>query len=255
MRKVLFLSAALLAACAGAADTPRPAVPGGNPQGRSVPALTPRARNEADWWVKRFARNRGLIAACGGTYDVVMLGDSITHYWEIGEGLDDSRDIEILERKYRILNCGYGGDRIENLLWRVQNGELDGYRARLVTLMIGTNNCHDPAEEIIAGVRNVLGEIRRRQPQAKVLLMGYLPIGEARDDRRRKRLEEVTPAIRSLADGQSVVWFDCSGRFLRPDGTTDKALFDYEYIHPSTDGYRVWREALEPVLEKLLCTR
>ena len=113
----------------------------------SVPRL------HEDWWKQKFERNRKMIAESGGTFDIVMLGDSITHYWEVGEGRDESRDIEILERKYKMLNCGYGGDHIENLLWRVRNGELDGYKARLVTLMIGTNNYADPVERIAEGVR------------------------------------------------------------------------------------------------------
>ena len=215
-------------------------------------ALNERSRIPADWWVRKISRNRNRISECGGSFDIVMLGDSITHYWEIGEGLDDSHDIEILEKKYSILNCGYGGDRIENLLWRVRHGELDGYAARLVTLMIGTNNSGDRPEDIIRGVRTVLEEVRRKQPTAKVLLMGYLPCGERKDDVRRAKLDAVRPCIRLLADGKDVLWFDCSERFLKPDGSADKAMFDYEYIHPSTEGYRVWREELEPVLKQIL---
>ena len=228
------------------------AVPDGEFADEGPATLWPRTRITEDWWVKKFARNRGRISECGGAYDIVMLGDSITHYWEVGEGQDDSNDIEILEKKWKILNCGYGGDQIQNLLWRVRNGELDGYVAKVVTLMIGTNNCGDGAESIVVGVRNVIDEIRRKQPKAKILLLGYLPLGEKIDDYRRVRLDSVRGAIKGMADSRTVFWFDCSGKFLNADGTTKKELLDFEYIHPSTEGYRVWREALEPELEKLL---
>ena len=227
-------------------------IPDGELADRGPSSTWPQPKVWADWWIGKFARNRERIASCGGELDIVMLGDSITHYWEVGEGLDDSHDIEILEKKYRIMNCGYGGDRIENLLWRVQNGELDGYTAKLITLMIGTNNSLDNPEDVIVGVRNLIGEIYRKQPQAKILIMGYLPCGEKRDDRRRVTLDAVRPALKTFVNAQTVRWFDCSDKFLNPDGTTKKELFDYEYLHPSTEGYRVWREALEPELEKLL---
>lgn len=213
----------------------------------------PLARTNEAWWVQRVAQKQELIRASGGTFDIVMLGDSITHYWEIGEGQDESRDIEILERKYRILNCGFGGDRIENLLWRVENGELDGYRAKLITLMIGTNNYRDTPTDIVLGVRKILDVIRRKQPDAKILLMGYLPCGKGRGGPLRALLDGVRPQLKELAkEDPRITWFDCSGRFLNPDGTIIEKLFDGEYLHPSTEGYRVWREELEPVLDRLL---
>ena len=69
---------------------------------------------------------------------------------------------------------------------------------------------------------------------------------------RRLKLEALNPLFRSFANGSSVIWFDVGPKFLRPDGTTDRAMFDFEYIHPSTEGYRVWREALEPVFAEIL---
>lgn len=212
----------------------------------------PRSRLSTPWWIRRLTRNRNSISECGGEYDIVMLGDSITCYWEVGAGSDESHDIEILEKKYKILNCGYSADKIEHLLWRIKNGELEGYKAKLFTLMIGTNNARDKVEDIAAGVRNIIEEVLHRHPESKILLMGYLPIGEKVDDVNRRTLDMARPIIKTFAGGDSVVWFDISQKFLKPDGTIDKEMFDFEYIHPSTKGYRVWREALEPVLDKLL---
>ena len=227
-------------------------IPDGELADRGSLTLCPVSRFWADWWIQKLARNRERIQKDGGEFDIVMLGDSITHYWEIGEGQDDSHDIEILEKKYKIMNCGYGGDTIEHLLWRVKNGELDGYSAKLITLMIGTNNANGYPEEISVGVRNLVNVIREKQPKAKILLLGYLPCGERKDDKRRLTLEAARATVRTFADEKTVYWSDCSDKFVNADGTIKKELFDFEFLHPSTDGYRIWREALEPVFEKLL---
>ena len=218
-----------------------------------IAALRPRSRITDEWWLAKFARNRDLIRASGGEFDVVMFGDSITHYWEIGEGQDESRDIEILQKKWSVMNCGYGGDRIENLLWRFENGELDGYRAKVVTLMIGTNNGGDPAEDIVRGVKRAIELIKEKQPEAKIVLHAYLPCGKGHGGNHRAKLDSVTPILKDMTkNDRRIVWLDMTKRFTDAEGALIEKLFDFEYLHPSTEGYGVWREELEPVLEGLL---
>ena len=226
----------------------------GELEGEGVAPLVPQSRFQYDWWLEKIARNRNRIADLkGGEIDIVMMGDSITHYWEIGEGLDESRDIEILEKKYSIMNCGYGGDQVQHLLWRVKNGERDGFRTKLVTVMIGTNNSSgNSPDEIARGIRNLIGEIYRKQPQAKILLTALLPRGKDSSNRNRRVCEAVNKVIETYKNAQTVKWFDFGDRFVNADGTAKLELFDDEILHPSTEGYRVWREALEPVLKDLL---
>ena len=145
--KTLFVAAvtALSAVCGAAAD-------GINTCSHRVPkAATPQScigmKRSWDpspgWWEKRHAAKLAEIAASGGEIDLVFVGDSITHNWEgaRGPGSDyGGKPLAELKKRYSVLNLGFGGDTTRNVLWRLENGELDGYRAKCVMLMIGTNN-------------------------------------------------------------------------------------------------------------------
>ena len=108
-----------------------------------------------------------LAEAKAGDFDLVMIGDSITHAW--------SRYPDAFKQT-KMLNLGFPGDRTQNVLWRIEHGALDGLSPRLVTLMIGTNHAHEPRknhtpdtpEDIFAGIRAVVAEVRTRLPDAKI---------------------------------------------------------------------------------------
>ena len=148
------------------------------------------------YWDRRHAAKLAEIAAGPKEYDFVFLGDSITHNWE---GWSDPIDVskvtkayergelhfpngpgrtvyEEMKREFRLLNLGVGGDSTEHVLWRLDNGEMDGYVTRGVMLMIGTNNSGKP-ESVAAGVKAILAKIAEKQPQAKVLLLPIFPSG------------------------------------------------------------------------------
>ena len=205
-----------------------------------------------DWWLDRLLRNRNQIADSKGEIDVVMLGDSITHNWE-----NENRGAESLaelRKTYTVLDAGYSGDRTEHLLWRVRNGELDGYKAKVVTLLIGTNNTwhrKDAAAATAAGIKEILAVVARKQPQAKVLLMPIFPFGANAQDEKRIRNEEVNKLIRPLADGQKVVWFDINAQFL--DAAGDNVKWMPDHCHPNAEGYRqIWLPALQTKLKEVL---
>ncbi|MBQ6245827.1 MAG: hypothetical protein IJK04_03100 [Kiritimatiellae bacterium] len=94
---------------------------------------------KAQWWPQRFAEKQKAVEAGGSS--IVFLGDSITHYWDVGEGPDTSTEIVELRKKFSILNCGYGGDQTQHLLWRAKYGELDGYEANLVMSSAAPKRC------------------------------------------------------------------------------------------------------------------
>ena len=208
-----------------------------------------------DWWGDRLARNRDTIKASGGAIDVVFAGDSITHFWE-----EAGKDVsDWLAGAYSILNCGYGGDQTQNVLWRFRNGELDGYTAKVVMLMIGTNNNgingYDPANTA-DGVKACIAEIKTRQPTAKIVLMGYLPRAVSTADgdpaadsgANARNLETMAILREDLKDDAAVGIVDVYDSFLGADGKIPKALMG-DYIHPTADGYRIWASAVIPVLK------
>ena len=203
-----------------------------------------------DWWLDRLQEKRNQISASNGEFDIVFAGDSITHNWE-GPGREQLAE---LRKTYSILNLGYSGDCTEHLLWRLRNGELEGYRTKCVMLMIGTNNTGNrggAAEETAAGVKAILDTLAEKQPQAKVLLLPIFPRGESAADKKRMTNEKVNEAIKGLADGKKVIWVDFNAKFLDEKGDVKWIMSDR--LHPSADGYRdIWVPAVLPYFKEIV---
>ena len=200
------------------------------------------------WWPGRMAQKRKEIAASGGKFDLVFVGDSITHYFgdDNGCGVPVFRE---LQKTYSILNLGYSGQKTENMIWRMTHGELDGYEAKAVMVMAGTNN-GNPATDVARGIRRLVEVIRERQPKAKVLLLPVFPRGEKPDNPMRCKYEKVKTMIRGLADGKDVIWCDINDKFLEPDGTATKEVFT-DFCHLTEKGYRIWRDAMLPYFREI----
>jgi len=235
--------------------TARTVSPAATPKSPFCNACMPRTRvmehhsaRGTDWWTDRLEVKRDQIRRQpGAEYDVVMLGDSITHFFE-WPYVDPLYDRFVW--KYRTLNLGYGGDRTENVIWRLENGELDGYRAKCVTLMIGTNNGDAPADTA-AGIRRILELIAEKQPQATTVLMPIFPRGKDAADPARVRNEAVNALISRFADGKKVLWLDFNRQLMDESGDV-KDFFGGDRLHPNARGYKVWLEALTPVLDRIL---
>ena len=207
------------------------------------------------WWLNRLHNRREqAVARKGQDVDVVFMGDSIMHFWEWRH----PESWKKLTSRYSAINCGYGGDVTQTVLWRAQNGELEGYRAKAVVLMIGTNNSYglEPPEDIAEGIRQCLRAIRAKQPQAKVILHPIFPRGNADEksraahERQRENNEKVNALIRGFADGKDVLWCDFNAKWL-PDGWGVPKELMPDGIHPSAAGYDIWMAALEPLLSKI----
>lgn len=221
-------------------------------------ALIPRTRIEIgkrfepSWWFDRITDHRRQIAASGGKIDIVFMGDSITHYWDIGEGSDNSTEILELKKKFTILNCGYGGDKVEELLWRARNGELDGYKTKLVMLLIGTNNSGAgyAAENTFAGIKETVRVIHEKQPEAKVLLLPLFPRGTANSPANLRNLE-INKLIKGEKWDEYVIVKDITSIFCDAEGNTIPELYDGERLHMSDQGFIKWRAAVEPVFDEI----
>ena len=206
-----------------------------------------------------------ICAAKNRVYDAIWIGDSITHFWEKG---GKQTFAETFGREYRILNLGFGGDKTQNTLWNIRcGGFLDHVEARIVTLMIGTNNIwKDSPEDIAAGVRACLDAIHEKLPKAKILLFAVLPreVAHKRGDRdfRRKRgnVDEVMPniakvnkLIRPFADGKDVLFVDLTEKFIDAEGLPDITLLG-DGTHPCEAGYRVWANEVMPIYRRIIAT-
>ena len=203
-----------------------------------------------DWWSKRFTATRE--AAATGAYDIVFLGDSITHFWET-KGID-VWNANFTNAPYRALNCGFSADRTEHLIWRLRNGELDGLSPKAVVVMIGTNNTgHRPVEkesplDTIVGIQAVLDEIKKRCPSSKVILHPIFPRGAATNDPARVRNDVINNAIKNFTDGKNVLWCDFNSKLLTDDGVLERTIAP-DLLHPGKAGYEIWARALKPYLD------
>lgn len=203
------------------------------------------ANNE---WLDHIVRNRRQIEESKGEIDLVFCGDSITHCWE-------SRCPTILKEiksKHSLLLAGFSGDRTEHLLWRLKYGELDGYRAKSVMLLIGTNNSADTPEKIAAGVKACLNVIREKQPQAKVVLMAIFPRRDGPQGidgpkMARPEIDRANEIIRTFADGRKVVFVDIGKEFLDKDDDTKWIMPDR--LHPQTRGFEIWYDRVKPYFD------
>ena len=170
------------------------------------------------------ARHEGFVAqAKQGGIDILFMGDSITDFWR-------NRGSNVWNQYYaprHAANFGISGDRTQHVLWRMNNGELDGIKPRVVVLMIGTNNTgkerdnmttRNTVPETIAGVQAVVADIRARLPDSKILLLGIFPRSTLADPQRAE-VALINTVIAKLDDGKMVRYLDIGPKFLEADGT------------------------------------
>lgn len=201
-----------------------------------------------DWWLPRHKEKLAMLEK--RDIDLLMIGDSITEGWA-NAGKD------VWEKYYgdrNALNLGFGGDRTENLLWRLRHGEVDGIEPSVGVLMIGTNNTghrREAPELTAAGIRAVLDELRERQPQMKILLLGVFPRDPQPGTPMRKINRDINEIIAGYADNRHIFYREIYDEFLTGDGELTKEIMP-DFLHPNERGYEIWAEAMEPTLARLL---
>lgn len=166
---------------------------------------------------------------------LIFVGNSITHFWG-GQPVAPIANGSHSWAKYfgnkNVVNMGFGWDRIENVLWRIQHGELDDIAPKQIVLMIGTNNLeYNTDEEIIKGLQFLLKAIRLKQPVTDILIMGILP---------RREMEERVATLNKLVvkiptDG-SMRFADAGKLFLNKQKKIEESFFS-DGLHPNADGY------------------
>ncbi|MDD5140391.1 MAG: GDSL-type esterase/lipase family protein [Verrucomicrobiales bacterium] len=189
-----------------------------------------------------------------GDYDIEFIGDSITQGWE-GKGANVWKE---LGTKYKIINFGVSGDRTEHVLWRFEQGQLDGIKAKVAVVMIGTNNSGKNKDgtdsytdaDILEGVTAIVNQIRVRQPDTKILLLGIFPRAKTFSPQ-RGRLLEINQALARLDDGQHIFYLDFGSQYIEKDGSISKDIMP-DALHPNETGYKIWASAMEPKLKELL---
>lgn len=181
-----------------------------------------------------------------GKIGVLFLGDSITAGW--GSAKVSWQDHY---GKYDPANFGIGGDRTQHVLWRIENGELDGITPKVVVLMIGTNNIGYPAAEIEKGDEKIVSEIHQKLPDTKLLLLGIFPRGAKTTDGARDKIKEVNTELAKLDDGNKTRYLDIGAKFLDANGDIQPEIMK-DFLHPTPAGYQIWADAMQPLLDEMM---
>ena len=218
-------------------------------------ALIPVDRLEQDSydWYARHHAELGLAKRLQP--QVVLIGDSITHFWG---GSPQSAIVngpsawQHVFGGMSVMNMGFGWDRTQNVLWRLRQGEFDGLHPRWVVLNIGTNNLtgtsHARAntpKEIVEGINAIIQEVRRRSPESRIILMAIFPRGKKADSPLRDAIRKTNELLahQPVAGIPPTTLVDIGPQFLAADGTLPEALMP-DGTHPSDAGYQLWAEAL-----------
>jgi lysophospholipase L1-like esterase len=214
-----------------------------------VPSLPANFRARHDSYVE--------IAKKGDT-DVLFMGDSITDMWRTpgrGDAPNPPMSGKAVFDKYyggmKVANFGISGDTTQGVLYRLQNGEGQGFKPKVIMLMIGTNNTgRNSPPEIAEGIGAVVLEMRKDFPDAKILLLAVFPRSNPGDPVRGV-IADINQRISKLDDGKNVFYLDIGAKFLDADGVISREIMS-DLLHPTQRGYEIWAEAVKEPLAKLM---
>jgi lysophospholipase L1-like esterase len=189
---------------------------------------------------------------------VVMIGDSITHFW--GGEPDASNHVngptawQRLFGDMPVMNMGFGWDRTQNVLWRLRQGEFTGVSPQWVVIAIGTNNLSgtkharsNTPDEIADGIVTIADEVKHRSPHSHIVVMGVFPRGKQAATKERTLIKEINELLAKRLNGDAAITFvDIGSQFLSADGSIPAALMP-DSLHPSDAGYQIWAQALSKI--------
>lgn len=211
----------------------------------TVPTTSP-----LNWWA---ADNERINQrAQQGNVDLMFVGDSLTAGWNMpGFGTN------VWNQYYagrNAMDAGIRGDETQSLLWRLEHGNLDNVRPKLVVLMIGTNNlsASDSPANVASGVQAVLNVLRARLPESKILLMGILPRGETANDPLRQEVAATNSRLVDMADGKTVYYMDIGQSLLGADGRFLPGVVFPDFTHLTQSGYEIWASQIEPTVKSIV---
>jgi lysophospholipase L1-like esterase len=200
-----------------------------------------------------------LAKAKQGRIDVYFEGDSITRRW----GAIDYPDLLTNWKQnffgWNAADFGWGADKTQNILWRLDNGELNGVNPKVVVLLAGTNNISDRstpvdaqarAADITRGIEAIVHVIRLKAPAATVLLMGIFPRND--DTRVVPLIDTINGNLSKFADGQKIRYLNINDKLADGHGKLLDAMMNGDKLHPTVKAYQIWADALKPVLTELL---
>jgi lysophospholipase L1-like esterase len=197
-----------------------------------------------------------LEKARSGRIDVYFEGDSITRRW----GATDYPELLANWRAnffgWNAANFGWGADRIQNILWRLENGELDGVNPKIIVLLAGTNNIgptsgdESKVANITRGLRAIVDACRRKAPSATIVLTAIFP----RNDNIAvmAEIDRVNANLAAMADGARIRYVNINDKLAGKDGRLFDGMMNSDKLHPTIRAYQIWADALKPIFTGIL---
>jgi (4-O-methyl)-D-glucuronate---lignin esterase len=217
-----------------------------------VPADEPRMRADRN---SHLAHQQLLAKARSGGIDLYFLGDSITRRWGALDYPDFLTHWTKTFHGWNAGNFGWGADRTENILWRLENGELDGVNPKTIVLLAGTNNVgKEPGDEakvadVTRGLKAIVDSCRKKAPAATIVLVAIFPRSD--NPAVMPTIDRINASLAKMADGQSIRFLDLSPKLADGKGALFEGMM-VDGLHPSLKGYEVWAGGLRPILAELL---
>src|SRR6185369_14450576 len=224
-----------------------------------IPADQPQSRTDQN---SLTAHSQLLEKAKKGGIDIYFEGDSITRRW----GATDYPQLLANWKEnffgWNAADFGWGADTIQNILWRLNNGELDGVNPKVIVLLAGTNNVGrtvppdgDDAKvaDITKGIKAILDTMRGKAPNATIILTAIFP----RNDNIAvmPAINKINQNISKFADGKRVRFLNINDKLADKDGKLFPGMMNSDGLHPAVPGYQVWADALKPLFTELLGPR
>jgi len=208
----------------------------------------------------QIAHEQLLAKAKQGRIDIYFEGDSITRRWG---ATDYPRLLENWNKNFFGWNAadfGWGADRVENILWRLENAELDGVNPKVIVLLAGTNNVGNrvppegvaaAAENVTKGLRTIVQIMQSKAPDAVIILMGIFP----RNDNMAviPEIEQINANLARMADGGRIRYLNINDQLADQEGRLYDGMMNRDdKLHPTLKGYQLWADALRPLFTELL---
>jgi lysophospholipase L1-like esterase len=218
-------------------------------------AAVPMPRND---WKSNIAHQQLLEKRTKGKIDIYFEGDSITRRW----GATDYPQL-LANWNYNFFgwnaaDFGWGADCLQNILWRLDNGELDGVNPKVIVLLAGTNNIgpvtqvgHVDPKDIVEGFQEILKVMQAKAPGAVIIVTGIFPRND--DMALIPVINEVNKGLSQLADGKKIRYLNINSKLADKNGKLYEGMMNpVDHLHPALKGYQVWADALKPLFTELL---
>ena len=233
--------------------------PTGGPGAAPKPANQPEARTDQN---SQTAHAQLLAKAKAGGIDIYFEGDSITRRWGASDYPDYLANWKQNFFGWNAADFGWGADTIQNILWRLNNGELDGVNPKIIVLLAGTNNVGGTppmgsndakVADVTSGIKAILDIMQAKAPNAVIILTAITPRNDRGTNAVMPTINKINANLAQLADGKKIRYLNINDKLADQNGKLLEGMMNAsDQLHPTLKGYQIWADALKPIFTELL---